>query len=58
MAKTMGFLAMDLIIDWSTAPFTERPKKTSAPFMAWAKVRALVLIAWADFHWFMRSSRP
>ena len=36
-----------------TAPLTDRPKNTSAPFIASASVRALVATAWADFHWFM-----
>ncbi len=40
------------------APFCERPKTTSAPFMASSSVRALVLTACADFHWFMPSVRP
>ena len=41
-----------------TAPLTERPKNTSAPFIASSSVRALVRTAWALFHWFMPSVRP
>ena len=41
-----------------TAPLADRPKNTSAPFMASASVRAVVFTACADFHWFMPSVRP
>ncbi len=58
MAKMIGLGAMDLTMSSVTAPFTDRPKKTSAPFMASARVRASVSTAWADFHWFMDSVRP
>ena len=37
----------------STAPLADRPKNTSAPSIASASVRALVVTACADFHWFM-----
>ncbi len=40
-------------MSWVSAPFTDRPRKTSAPSMASARVRASVSTAWADFHWFM-----
>ena len=49
---------MLLTIAGVSAPATERPKKTSAPSSASARVRALVSTAWADFHWFMPSLRP
>ena len=58
MAKMIGLAAMDATISGVTAPFAERPKKTSAPFSASARLRALVRAAWADFHWFMPSVRP
>ena len=58
MAKMIGLSAMDSTIAWVTAPPVERPRNTSAPSMAWARVRALVSTAWADFHWFMPSVRP
>ena len=45
-------------ISGDTAPLTERPMKTSAPFMASARLRCLVFTACADFHWFMPSVRP
>ena len=58
MAKMIGFAAIDFTMSLVTAPLTERPKKTSAPSIASASVRALVLTAKADFHWFMPSVRP
>ena len=58
MAKMIGLGAMEATISGVRAPFTERPKKTSAPFMASARVRASVSTAWADFHWFMPVGRP
>ncbi len=58
MAKMIGLSAMEATMSWVSAPFTERPKKTSVPSMAWLSVRALVAAAWADFHWFMPSVRP
>ncbi len=50
MAKMIGLGAMVATISLVSAPFTERPKNTSAPTMASAKVRASVSTAWADFH--------
>ncbi len=58
MAKMIGFGAIDFTISGVTAPLTDRPKNTSAPTSASASVRALVLTANADFHWFMPSVRP
>ena len=58
MAKMIGLAAMSVTISGVSAPFMESPKKTSAPFMTSASVRASVVAAWADFHWFMPSSRP
>ncbi len=58
MAKMMGFGAIPFTISLVTAPLTDRPKKTSAPSMASASVRAEVFTAKADFHWFMPSVRP
>jgi hypothetical protein len=58
MAKTMGLAAIEATMSWLTAPLTESPKKTSEPAIASSRVRALVSTAWADFHWFMPSSRP
>ena len=58
MAKMIGLSAIDLTMSAVTAPATETPKKTSAPFIASSSVRSLVSIAWADFHWFMPASRP
>ncbi len=58
MAKMIGLGAMDFTIAGVTAPFTERPNRASAPSSASASVRALVLAAYADFHWFMPSLRP
>ena len=58
MAKMIGWSAMEATMSWFTAPLTETPRKTSAPFMASARVRASVSTAWALFHWFMPFSRP
>ena len=58
MAKMIGFGAIDATMSLVTAPLADRPKNTSAPFMASASVRAEVLTACADFHWFMPSVRP
>ena len=58
MAKMIGLSAIDLTIALVTAPLTDRPKNTSAPFIASSSVRALVRTAWALFHWFMPSVRP
>ena len=58
MANTIGCLAMLRTMSRSTAPFADRPKNTSAPAMASARVRASVATAWPDFHWFMPASRP
>ena len=58
MAKMIGLSAIDFTIAWVTAPLTDRPKNTSAPFIASSRVRALVRTAWALFHWFMPSVRP
>ena len=58
MAKMIGLSAIARTMSWVSAPLTERPKNTSAPSIACAKVRALVATAWPDFHWFMPSVRP
>ena len=58
MAKMIGLSAMDFTMALVIAPFTESPKNTSAPANASASVRALVLTAKPDFHWFMPSVRP
>ncbi len=57
MAKMIGLGAMVATISLVRAPLTDRPRNTSAPTMASARVRRSVSTAWADFHWF-RSSRP
>ena len=38
-AKMIGFLAIDLTMARVTAPLTDRPRNTSAPFMASSSVR-------------------
>ena len=58
MAKMIGLSAMDLTMAFVTAPLTESPKNASAPVSASASVRAEVLAACADFHWFIPSVRP
>ena len=58
IAKMIGLAAIERTICGVSAPFADRPKKMSAPSSASASVRASVLMAWADFHWFMPSSRP
>ncbi len=58
MAKMIGFSAIAITMSGVTASFADRPKNTSAPSIASARVRALVSMAWADFHWFMPSVRP
>ena len=58
MANIRGLSAIERAMSWVTASFTESPMKTSAPSTASARVRANVLVAWADFHWFMPFSRP
>ena len=58
MAKMTGFGAIERTISSVSAPFTETPKKTSAPSIASARVRLSVGTACADFHWFMPSVRP
>jgi hypothetical protein len=58
IAKMIGRSAMERIISGVKAPLTERPNTASAPSRASASVRAEVSTAWADFHWFMPSSRP
>ena len=58
MAKTIGFAAMLRSMSGVSAPLADRPRNTSQPSMASARVRALVSTAWADFHWFMPSVRP
>jgi hypothetical protein len=58
MAKMIGFGAIERIISGVSAPLADSPKKTSAPAIASASVRASVSTAWADFHWFMPSVRP
>ena len=58
IAKMIGRSAIALTIAWVTAPLADRPKNTSAPSIASARVRAEVSTACADFHWFMPSVRP
>ena len=58
MAKMIGFSAIAFTMSCVTAPFAERPKNTSAPTKASVRVRASVLTANPDFHWFMPSVRP
>ena len=58
MAKMIGLGAMVATIAGVTAPLTDRPRKTSAPTMASARVRSGVSMAWALFHWLMPSVRP
>ncbi len=58
MAKMMGLGPMLLTISWVKAPFFDRPRITSLPLTASSRVRALVSVACADFHWFMPSVRP
>ena len=58
IAKMIGLSAMRATISLVNAPFTDRPKTTSAPSSASVSVRALVAAACADFHWFMPSVRP
>jgi hypothetical protein len=58
MAKMIGFFAIERIMSSVKAPRAERPSTMSAPSMASARLRASVLAACADFHWFMPSSRP
>ena len=58
MAKMIGWGAMERTISAVTAPLAERPRNTSAPTIASARVRWGVSVAWADFHWFMSSVRP
>ena len=58
MAKMIGLSAMLATMSLVSAPLTERPMNTSVPTIASVNVRALVLAAWADFHWFMPSVRP
>ena len=54
----MGSVAIDRTISGVTSPFTEQPRNTSAPFIASARVRALVSRANSAFHSFMPSVRP
>ena len=58
MAKMIGWSAIEATISGVIAPLAESPKTTSAPLRASASVRASVSTAWADFHWFIPSSRP
>ena len=58
MAKMIGLGAMAATMSAVTAPLTDRPRNTSAPSSASARVRLSVSTAWADFHWFMLSERP
>ena len=50
IAKTIGLGAITFIISFVKAPFTDRPKATSAPFKASDKDLFLVETACADFH--------
>ena len=45
MAKMIGLSAMERTMSCVTAPFTDRPKKASAPAMASDRVRAAVSMA-------------
>ena len=58
MAKITGLGAMLAIISGVKAPFADKPRSTSAPTTASARVRSSVSTAWALFHWFMPSVRP
>ncbi len=58
MAKMIGLSAIERTMSAVSAPFTDRPKKTSAPSIASASVRALVSTAWSSFHSFIPSLRP
>ena len=58
MAKMIGSLAIDLTISFETAPFADRPNNTSAPSIASASVRFVVLTAKADLNWSIFSVRP
>ena len=58
MAKMIGFFAIEATMSLVSVPFCDRPKTTSAPFIASASVRVSVFTACADFHWFMPSVRP
>ena len=54
----MGSFAIERTMSWSTMPFAEQPRRTSAPFIASASVRAFVSTANSAFHSFMPSVRP
>ena len=57
-AKITGRSAMVATISGLSTLPADRPRNTSAPFMASCRLRASVMAAWADFHWFMPSVRP
>lgn len=58
IAKINGLSAMVLTMSAVTMPASETPAKTSAPFIASARVRAEVSIANSAFAGFMPSGRP
>ena len=58
MAKMIGLSAMLRTMSVVSAPRTDRPKNTSAPATASARVRASVAMAWPLFHWFIPAVRP
>ena len=57
-ANMIGFFAMVFTSSFFSAPLADNPRKTSAPFIASAKVLFLVSIACLDFHWSMPSVLP
>ena len=58
MAKMIGLGAMEATISLVIAPLADRPRTTSAPTMASARVRCGVSVAWAAFHWSIPVGRP
>ena len=49
-ANIIGFLAIDFIISLSTTSLADKPKKTSAPFIASFKFLNFVFMAKADLN--------
>ena len=49
-ANIIGFFAIFFTIVFDNAPLADKPKKTSASFIASSRVLFLVSIANADFH--------
>ena len=50
-AKIIGFFAIDLTMSLETTSFADKPKKTSAFFIASLKVLNFVSTACADLNW-------